>query len=721
MLNLTVASGPDKGRVFTLLDRETRILGRGEGPRHLSDRTASRNHVKFMWREGQWFVADLGSTNGTFHNGQRLAEEQAISDGDQIQVGCTLLIAGLISHEDATVAGNVAVIRPRTPTFPQRAPVHGQGQHHDMVSYHAVGAGEGVFEGDGGAITVAGRGVSGPPLAAYPEAGQPAARQAGPLVGWILVALTVLALLVLIFDIYFNQKRQTQQMLEMIIKEVRQPQPSQDFSPLVKDLKEVIRSQSSESSQRTEAMLGEIRQLVKSSSDQPQTEALLKQVLVAVERGPQQNSEETEALLKQVLAVLNESRQEPAGQTDAVLQQVLAELRQRPQLAAGSGADLEEKISTAISSLKDTQSRSREEIIEGVRRAVAESKPAQASPTVEPAEPLNAQMLAQILEELRAQRQVIESMPAPGTSGPVLAVEQASGARGGGVAAAGDDEGRGLGGAVQSVAKGDRSGGGAYEPMDEGRIQGQAWAVSDRPGPAGGGAARGRTVVEEPFDGGVPAAAAGAAQGSGEGVVYLVDASGSLIDSMPRVLLELHNSLDQLGEGEKFTVIFFQRDRIVEVPPVGLKRADLKTIAQVKAWTNLNTGHVVPGGYSNPISALMAAMNYRPRSIYLFSDTIAGSGPGEVSHAQLLRVVDELNPQHAVAINTVQFFYPDPNGTLEAIARAHRGRYEFVEESKPVDLPTSASSAKSDVSGAGSEEPLLLDDELIDLLLNESP
>ena len=53
------------------------------------DDAVSRRHACVVYRDGQYFLADLGSTNGTQHNGQWLEanQEVALSDGDRILVG----------------------------------------------------------------------------------------------------------------------------------------------------------------------------------------------------------------------------------------------------------------------------------------------------------------------------------------------------------------------------------------------------------------------------------------------------------------------------------------------------------------------------------------------------------------------------------------------------------------------------------------------------------
>jgi len=54
----------------------------------------SRRHARVIYREGKYFLEDLGSTNGTFLNrGRRLlpGTPQLLSDGDEIIVGKTFL------------------------------------------------------------------------------------------------------------------------------------------------------------------------------------------------------------------------------------------------------------------------------------------------------------------------------------------------------------------------------------------------------------------------------------------------------------------------------------------------------------------------------------------------------------------------------------------------------------------------------------------------------
>ncbi|HYN32298.1 MAG TPA: FHA domain-containing protein [Ilumatobacteraceae bacterium] len=70
-------------------------LGREPGCTIMIDDDAfvSQLHLRVFDYEGQPMVEDLGSTNGTFHNGSKLVGAKLVHPGDRIQVGTTLIEA----------------------------------------------------------------------------------------------------------------------------------------------------------------------------------------------------------------------------------------------------------------------------------------------------------------------------------------------------------------------------------------------------------------------------------------------------------------------------------------------------------------------------------------------------------------------------------------------------------------------------------------------------
>jgi pSer/pThr/pTyr-binding forkhead associated (FHA) protein len=57
------------------------------------DAFISQLHLRFYDYEGQPMVEDLGSTNGTFHNGNKLTGSGLMHPGDRVQVGTTVIEA----------------------------------------------------------------------------------------------------------------------------------------------------------------------------------------------------------------------------------------------------------------------------------------------------------------------------------------------------------------------------------------------------------------------------------------------------------------------------------------------------------------------------------------------------------------------------------------------------------------------------------------------------
>ncbi|MGH9224782.1 MAG: FHA domain-containing protein [Acidimicrobiales bacterium] len=80
-----------RGRTYDLGDELT--VGRAGGCQvALGDDTyVSQLHARVFRREGQFYVEDLGSTNGTYVNRKKVTAPIAIRRGDRLQVGKTVM------------------------------------------------------------------------------------------------------------------------------------------------------------------------------------------------------------------------------------------------------------------------------------------------------------------------------------------------------------------------------------------------------------------------------------------------------------------------------------------------------------------------------------------------------------------------------------------------------------------------------------------------------
>ena len=76
---------------FTLGD--TASLGRHPSQDiQILDRVVSKEHASIIRRQHQYYLADLGSRNGTFLNGQRVQGSVPIQDGDEVLMGNTRML-----------------------------------------------------------------------------------------------------------------------------------------------------------------------------------------------------------------------------------------------------------------------------------------------------------------------------------------------------------------------------------------------------------------------------------------------------------------------------------------------------------------------------------------------------------------------------------------------------------------------------------------------------
>jgi hypothetical protein len=74
------------GESFPLESERMTIGRRPESDIFLDDVTVSRDHALLVRRNGEYYLDDLGSLNGTYVNRRRI-ESQRLSDGDELQIG----------------------------------------------------------------------------------------------------------------------------------------------------------------------------------------------------------------------------------------------------------------------------------------------------------------------------------------------------------------------------------------------------------------------------------------------------------------------------------------------------------------------------------------------------------------------------------------------------------------------------------------------------------
>jgi pSer/pThr/pTyr-binding forkhead associated (FHA) protein len=83
---LTIESGPDAGHTHRAGDHALRLGRSPDNDVILRDPATSGHHARLERRGETFWLVDLGSTNGTFVNGEAIQEKQ-LSHGDRVTLG----------------------------------------------------------------------------------------------------------------------------------------------------------------------------------------------------------------------------------------------------------------------------------------------------------------------------------------------------------------------------------------------------------------------------------------------------------------------------------------------------------------------------------------------------------------------------------------------------------------------------------------------------------
>lgn len=117
-------SGPTPGVTFPL-EGDQLVIGRDSSNSvAINDAEISRKHSRLSFQGGKYVLEDLGSTNGTFVNGQRLAGPVVLKPGDVVSLGeqIVLMYDAISIDPGATVAVSRKAVNAAIPPTVQSAP-----------------------------------------------------------------------------------------------------------------------------------------------------------------------------------------------------------------------------------------------------------------------------------------------------------------------------------------------------------------------------------------------------------------------------------------------------------------------------------------------------------------------------------------------------------------------------------------------------------------------
>jgi pSer/pThr/pTyr-binding forkhead associated (FHA) protein len=112
LASLLIRSGALKGRRMHVRAAQATIGRADSCDIVLPESSVSTMHAKLQRREGVWVISDLGSTNGTLVDGERVQDEVPLSPGASIKLGEVMALFEPV--DSATDAGAAAPSAPRT-------------------------------------------------------------------------------------------------------------------------------------------------------------------------------------------------------------------------------------------------------------------------------------------------------------------------------------------------------------------------------------------------------------------------------------------------------------------------------------------------------------------------------------------------------------------------------------------------------------------------------
>ena len=616
-----VIIGPNAGRVFELNPSHPLVIGRYGHSIPLEDSKISRGHALLTPDAEEWYLTDLESANGTYLNGEPIRQRALLHEGDRIQVGDTLLEYTHRIAEGAQTIGAEAV--------------HIQ---------HSGSATSPVDEMQ----------------AAAADAFSPVPRRFRFGLGGILLASAMVVLLGLATSsllLQFRAKSSTTDgqavapsdpatMTAPVVDSTAvselmtsQQQAHAQTVQLIEQLRAQVADRAPSAGPSTDQIAQVLRAELQQAED-PQTAQMLGRILEAVEADAP-----PDPALAQLAGQL-EAQAAAQNQAADHLQALVEQLKQQPNDQVAQTLD---KVLAAVESPPSMQP---DPALAGIAARLTEYAAAQAA-------------TGQTLLKLQTALTELRDRPAPQTERTLTKILAE----------------------VQSLPKAPAHELSAIANQLDAQAEAQAkleqqlaavLAELRQPTSPGTQAMLQRILMEQRLR---PGPDMFAFDPEVSRIVFVVDASGSLIDTLPLVLERLKNAVLKLDATQQFTVVFFQEDQAIEVPPKGLKTAASSTRQQVAARISFESGHIRPRGQSSPVRALQLAMKYRPQLLFVVSDNIVGSGPYEMQPDQMLKLIDRLNPDRKTVISTVQLVRRDPAQTLKRIAIEHGGTYRFARES----------------------------------------
>jgi hypothetical protein len=230
--------------------------------------------------------------------------------------------------------------------------------------------------------------------------------------------------------------------------------------------------------------------------------------------------------------------------------------------------------------------------------------------------------------------------------------------------------GGGSGDDAQVIGAGQLSGFGSGKGMGGGHGAGAGGGSGDGGGPM--------AMFGTPGGGGIgPKGPVFGNGGNAREIVFLCDATGSMLNKMATLKDELNKAVVGLRPIQSFDIIFYQDVKVEE-----FSKSMVAATPETKRKAGTYLEGVTSEGTTDPIPALTAALKLHPQLLYFLTDAADFPDTKAVTDC-----IAQYNKDNKIKINTILFVEDkteheknlDSEGLMKSIAEKSGGRFRWVE------------------------------------------
>ena len=161
---LVIKEGPSTGKTYPLESDEFFIGRESENTLQIDSPGVSRKHARLSFQNQQYFLEDLGSSNGTFLNGERISHPRPLKDGDVIGLGKSIQL----EYQELTPAVPATMLEEELPVF-DGTMIEDAAQQTIVPSQAPPGSSEDIPSMQEPQMTMIGQDVSFPKMTTPPQ------------------------------------------------------------------------------------------------------------------------------------------------------------------------------------------------------------------------------------------------------------------------------------------------------------------------------------------------------------------------------------------------------------------------------------------------------------------------------------------------------------------------------------------------------------------------